>query len=149
MEMLTDFFAVLHDFDQLIRQIFWMGCHEADTAKPFYLFDFLQKTGERHRFFQIFAVRIYILAQKHNLHHTVSYKLFNLSYNIFWTSASLPAAHIGYNAVAAEIIASEHNIDTGFEGILPLRRQILHNLIGIFPNVNDHTVRSEGTYDQL
>ena len=83
------------------------------------------------------AVRIYILPKEHNFNHTVSHKTFNLPDDRLWITAPFPPAHIGYNTVAAEIITSEHDIDSGFKGIFSLYRQIFYNLICIFPDV-DH-----------
>ena len=42
--------------------------------------------------------------------------------------AALPSPHIGNNAVAAEIVAAKHNVDTRLKGILPFHRKILHYL---------------------
>ena len=90
---------------------------------------------------QIFSIGIYILTKQHDFHHTVSYQMFDLSYDIFRIPASLTATDIRYDTVTAEVVASKHNVDTGFEFVFSIYRQIFHDLIGIFPDIDDHPVR--------
>ena len=52
--------------------------------------------------------------------------------------AALPPSDVGDNAVAAEVVAPEHDIDPGFKGVLPLCGQILHNKAGVLPDVHSH-----------
>ena len=67
--------------------------------------------------------------------------MFDLSDNIFRIPASLTTTDIRYDTVTAEIIASKHDVDTGFELILSVYRQVFHDLIRIFPDIDDHAVR--------
>ena len=141
MKMPADLFGLCHHADQVVRKILRMRGHEADTLQSFDLLNLLQQFCKGHRLLQILSIRIDILPQQHDFHHTVFYKSFNLTDDILRFPASLPAAHIGYNTVAAEIIAAKHNINAGLERIFTLNRKIFHDLVRIFPDVNDHSVR--------
>ena len=45
-----------------------------------------------------------------------------------------------YDTVAAEVVATEHDIDAGFKRIFPVNRKIFHDLVGIFPDIDHHAV---------
>ena len=90
---------------------------------------------------QVLSIGIDILTEQHDFHNTICYQMFDLSHNIFRIPASLTTTDIRYDTVTTEIIASKHNVDTGFELIFSIHRQIFHDLIGIFPDINDHAVR--------
>ena len=126
-----------------------MRGHKPDPPQSFNLLYFLKKLGKSHRLFQIFSIRIYILSQKHDFHHSICHQTFNLPDNIPWIPAPLSSSYIGNNTIAAEIIAAKHNVDTGFKRIFPLNRKILYNLVCILPDVNDHPVREQGRNYQL
>ena len=64
--------------------------------------------------------------------------MFDLSYDIFRIPASLTATDIRYDTVTAEVVAPKHNVDTGFEFVFSIYRQVFHDLIGILPDVDDH-----------
>ena len=85
-------------------------------SSPFNLFHIgCRSSAKRDRMFQILSIGVDILSQKHDFHYAVFYQSFNLPDNIFRLSAALPSPHIGHNAVAAEVVAAKHDIDTGFE----------------------------------
>ena len=138
--MSADLLGMLHHLDQLIRQILGVGGHETDPLQSFDSFYILQKLCKGNGLFQIFTVRIYILSQEHDLYNAVCHQTLDLPDDILRITASLSAADIGDNTIAAEIIAAEHNIDTGFERILSLHRQIFHDLVRILPDINDHSL---------
>ena len=147
--MPADFFGSAHHFDQFIRQIFWMGRHKPDSLQSLDFFNLLKKLCKCHRMLQILSIGIDILSQKHNLHNSVCYETLNLTYDRFRVSAAFPSTHIWYNTVTAEIIAAEHDINTGFERILSLNRKVFNDLICIFPDINYHPVRLHAVRKKL
>ena len=138
--MSADLFRMLHHLNEFLRQILGMGSHESDPLQAFDLLHFLQKLRKGNGVLQILAVGIHILSEQHDLHHTVRHQAFNLPNDILRITAAFPAADLGDNTIAAEIIAAEHNIDTGFERIFSLYRQIFHDLVRILPDINDHSL---------
>ena len=140
MQMSADLFRMLHHLNEFLRQILGMGSHESDPLQAFDLLHFLQKLRKGNGVLQILAVGIHILSEQHDLHHTVRHQAFNLPNDILRITAAFPAADIGDNTIAAEIIAAEHDIDTGFERIFSLYRQIFHDLVRILPDINDHSL---------
>ena len=136
--MSADLIRVFHDLDQLIGKILRMGCHEPDALDFIDFFYFLQKLCEGNFIFQVFTVGVDVLTKQHNFYYTICHKTFDLTHDCFWITAPLSSSYVWHNAVAAEIIAAKHDIDTGFKGILSLYRQVFHDLIGILPDVDDH-----------
>ena len=59
------------------------------------------------------------------------------------------AADIGDNTIRAEIVATEHDVHTGLERILPLHGKIFHDLIRILPYVYHHAVLRHALIEQL
>ena len=141
MEMFTDLFRISHHFDQFVREILRVGGHETDPLQSVDLFDLFQKPGKRHRLLKRFSIGIYILAQEHDFHHAILHQTLNLPDDRFRIPAPLTSADIGNDAVTAEVVASEHDIYARFKGILPLHRKILHDLVCILPDIDDHPVR--------
>ena len=126
-----------------------MGSHKADSLQSFNLLNLLKKLCKCHRLFQILSIRVYILTKEHNFYHIICHKSFNLANDIFWITASLTSTHIRYDTVAAEIVTSEHDVNTGFEGKFTFARKILHNLIGILPDIDHHSLRFKSCHDQF
>ena len=149
MKMEADLFAVAHRIDQLLREILRVGGHETDPLKTFDLFHSSQEFRKCDRIFQILSVGVDVLSQKHDFHDTVSHQSLDLLNNIFRLPASLASAHIRHDAVAAEVIAAEHDVDTGFERILSLDREFLHDLVCSFPYIDHHLLLHEALVEQL
>ena len=147
-QVAADFFGLFHHLYQFLRQVFGVGSHKTDALNPLYLLHFPQKSGKSDRTFSI-PVRIDVLAQKHHFHHAFRCKLPNLPQNLFRLPAALPPSHIGHNAVAAEIVAAKHNVDTGFKRVLSVQGKIFYNLIRSLPDIQDHPLRSKACPQQL
>ena len=107
-----------------------MGSHKSDSLQSFNLLNLLKKLCKCHRLFQILSIRVYILTKEHNFYHTICHKSFNLANDIFWITASLTSTHIRYDTVAAEIVTSEHDVNTGFEGKFTFARDS-EKLVGV------------------
>ena len=140
MKMEADFFAVAHRIDQLLREILRVGGHETDALQPFDFINLAQKLGKRHRLLEILSVRVDVLTEQHDLHNAVCNEAFDLCNDFLRLPAALAAAHIRYDTVAAEVVATEHDIDAGFKRIFPVNRKIFHDLVGIFPDIDHHAV---------
>ena len=139
--MLTDLFGIFHNLNQFIGKILWMRGHKPDPFQAFNLLDFLKKLCKGYRLLKVFSVGIYILPKQHDLNHAILYQHLDFPDNILWTAAPFSSPDIGYNTIAAEIIAPKHNVDAGFKEIFPIRWKLLHDLIRVLPDVNDHAVR--------
>ena len=149
MQMAADLFGVLHGIDEFIGEILRMRSHEADPLKSLDLFHSSQEFRKCDWLFQVLSVGVDVLSQKHDFHDTVSYKTLDLLDNIFRLSASLASAHIRHDAVAAEVVAAEHDVDTRFERILSLDREFLHDLVCSFPYIDHHLLLHEALVEQL
>ncbi len=149
MEVAAYLGGTLHHLYQLLGQILGVGGHETDAQKPFYLLDLLQKPGECDGLVQISAIGIHVLSQKHDFNHPVRHKIPYFLKDILRPPAPLPAPHIGYDAIAAEVVAAKHDIYPRFKRILALNRQILHNLVRILPDIYNHSVRLIGGIQKL
>ena len=115
-----------------------MRCHKTDPANAVNLLHLAEKLRKGHGILQILSIGIDILAQQHDLGHTVRSQLLDFPDNVLRLPAPLPATHIGHNAVAAEIIAAEHDVDARPEGVFPLNGKLLHDLLRILPDIYNH-----------
>ena len=138
MYMPGDFFIVPDSPDHIVGQILGVRCHETDPAYSLYFADLSEQVREGAGNIQIFAVGIDILPQQHDFHHTVGGKTLALTQDLDRLPAPLPPSHIGDYAVAAEIIAAESNICTGFKGIFARGGKRFHNSVGPVPDLDDH-----------
>ena len=115
---MTDFFALCHNLNQLVRKILGMRGHEPNPFQSIDLFYHRQKLRKGHRVFQSFSIGIHVLTKKHDFHHTVSHQLFDFVDDSLRLPASFSSANIGNDAIAAEVVAAEHDIYTGFKRII-------------------------------
>ena len=141
MQMLTNLFRLAHNFNQFIWQILRMWSHETDSFKSFNFFNLLKKLCKCHRFFKVLSIRIDILSKQHDFYNTICNKTFNLTDDCLRFTASFTSTHIWYDTVTTEVVASKHDIYTGFEWIFSFNRKIFYNLVCIFPDINDCSVR--------
>ena len=114
-----------------------MGRHKTDPLEPVDLLDLLQELREGYGVFQRLSVGVDVLSQEHDFHDPVRHETLDLTDDGLRITAPLPPADIGNDAVTAEVIASEHNIHAGFERIFPFAWKILHDLVRIFPYIDD------------
>ena len=140
MKVFADFLRMFHHFNQFVREILWMRCHKTNSFQSLDLLNFGKKLCKGHRMFQCLSVRIYILTKQHHFYDAICHEPLDLTDDIFRISAAFTATHIRHDTVATEVVTAKHNIDTGFEGKFPLTREIFHNLVCIFPNINDHAL---------
>ena len=126
-----------------------MRSHKTNTFQSFNLLDFLKQLGKADWVFQILTIGIDILSKEHDFLHAICYVTLNLTDNILRFTASLTTTHIRDNTITAEIVAAKHDIDTCFERVLAFIRQILHNLIGIFPDIYHHFAGIQTCLNQL
>ena len=137
MQMFTDFFWFTHHFNQFIWQILRMWCHETDSFQSFDLLNLLKKLCKCDRFFQILSIGVNILSKQHDFYN----EAFNLTDDCLRITASLTSTYIRYDTVTAEIVASEHDVYTGFKRIFSFYRKIFNNLVSVLPDVNNCSVR--------
>ena len=138
--MCADLLTVTHRLDQVIGQILRVGCHETDALQSLNLINLAEKLGKCHRLLQVLSVGVDVLSQQHDLHNAVCYQSLDLIDDILRLSAALPSAHVRHDAVAAEVVAAKHDVDTGLKGIFAVYRKLLHDLVGILPDIHDHAV---------
>ena len=62
-----------------------------------------------------FAVGVDVLTKQHDFHNAIVCELFDLTHNWLSDHGSALPSYVRHNTVATEIIAAEHNINTGFE----------------------------------
>ena len=112
--------AVRHHVNQFIRQILGMAGHEAD-AGDIQPVQFPQEPGEGGAARQTLAVAVHVLPQEHDLLHAAVAEFLRFPQDGLHIPAALPPAHIGHDAVGAEVVAAIHDGDVG--RVLP---QALH-----------------------
>ena len=117
-----------------------MRGHKTNPPYAFNLFNLLQKLRKGNLLIQIFPIRVDILSKQHNLCNAVLRQTPDFVQNILYLTAAFPAAYIGNNTIAAEIIAAKHNIGAGLKGILTFNRQILYNPVRILPDIYYHAL---------
>ena len=117
-----------------------MGSHESDSLNAVDFFHLPKKLRKGNGHIQIFSIGIDILSKEHDLLHPILGKLLNFPEDILRVPASFPASYIRYDTVAAEIIASKHDINSGFERIFSFYRKIFHDLVSILPDIHDHAI---------
>ena len=123
--------------DEIVREILGMRGHKADPPDPVHFAHFFEKLRKTDRVPESFAIGVDILSKQHDLCHAVCGQSLDLPYDLARIPAPLSAADIGNDAVAAEIVAAEHDIDAGLVSIFALKGQILHDPVGPVPNLND------------
>ena len=121
--------------DQVIGQILGMGGHEADALYTIHLAHLIEKLCKADGILQPFSVGIDVLSKQHDLAHAVCSQVLRLSQDLPGISASLAPAHIGHDAVTAEVVAAEHDIDAGLIGIFSLDGKILYDPVGLLPDM--------------
>ena len=126
-----------------------MGRHEANPPQALYLLDLLQKLCKGNGILQILTVRINVLPKQHHFHYAIRHQMLNFLYDFFRITAPFPPPHIWHDTVAAEIIASEHNIDSGFVRIFAVYWQLFHDLIGLLPDIDNHFMILEHGHQKL
>ena len=114
--------ALRHGLDEIVAQILGVGGHEADAlhaqrVQP------AKQAGEgiaRAR-----AVAVDILPKQHDFLHAALQKALGLAQDVVRAAGALAPAHIGHDAVGAEVVAAVHDGDVGVPGVEPLNRQVL------------------------
>ena len=147
--MTADLFRLCHNLDQLVRQILRMRGHKPYSFQTIDLYHLTQELRESDRTRQILPVRIHVLSQQHDFFDSVIHQLTDLFQDLFRLPAALPPPYIRNDTITAEIIAAEHDIYTGLKRVFPFHRQVFHDLVGIFPDINDHPVRFQHSYQQF
>ena len=114
--------ALRHGVDEIVAEVLGVGGHEADAlhaqrVQP------AKQAGEgiaRAR-----AVAVDILPKQHDFLHAALQKALGLAQDVVRAAGALAPAHIGHDAVGAEVVAAVHDGDIGMPGVEPLNRQIL------------------------
>ena len=110
-DMIAELGQITEAIDEFIGQILGMGGDETHPLQPGDVFDPAQQFGERDlpRFFT--TVGIDVLTNEGNFAHTLFDQLHYLGQNFAVGAADLAAAHVGHDAVAAEIVATLNDRD--------------------------------------
>ena len=95
--------------DQLMAGILGVAGHKADLVIAGYRTEQIEQVGKIDLFVQPLAVAVDVLPQQGDLLIALRHQLLKLRQNGGGFAAALPPAHIGYDAVGAEIIAAVHN----------------------------------------
>ncbi len=126
--------------NQLVRQILRVRCHKADSLDALHFAHHPKKLSKGHTVVVGLAVGIHVLPQEHNFLDAVLCKMPSLLHDIGSLSRALPAAHVGNDTIAAEVVAAVHNIDTCFKAVFVASRKGLHNLLRLVPDIDHETV---------
>ena len=116
------------DVDELAAGILGVAGHEAKVIVPRHLAEHGQQVGEVHPGFQALAVAVHVLAQQGDLFVTRLHQLAALRQNVLGAAAALSAAHIGHDAVGAEIVAAVHDGQPGPEVRIAADGHLFHDV---------------------
>ena len=117
--------------DQLTAGILGVAGHKADLVIARNGAQQVEQIGKIRLFFQTFAIAVYVLAQQGDFFIALLYQRFELCQNIRRGAAALAPAHIGHNAVGAEIIAPVHDGQPGAEAGITPDGQLLHHGVAL------------------
>ena len=95
--------------DQLMAGILGVASHKANLIIAGHRAEHVQQVGKIDLFVQPLAVAVDILTQQGDLLIALRHQLLKLRQNGGGFAAALPPAHIGHDAVGAEVIAAVHN----------------------------------------
>ena len=118
-DVMGDVLAVGHDVEQLPAGVLGMGGHEPDAVIPGDGVDAAEQLGEVHRLLQALAVGVDVLPQQGDFLVARLDKLAALLDDFLGAAALLPAPHIGYDAVGAEVVAAQHHRHPGPGSAVP------------------------------
>ena len=128
---MADLFALGNQVDQLPGAVLGVGGHKADAEIPLQRLDAAQQVGEGDRLAQSLAIGVDVLAQQQNLLVAHRQNLPCLPHNLVRFTADLPPAHIGHDAVGAEIVAAVHDLQRSLYAAAALDGQPLGD--GVLP----------------
>ena len=114
-----------------------MRGHEPDPFDARDPADLVKQFGKAHRLSQRLPVGIHVLPKKHDLDHAVLCQAFDLAEDVLRFAASFPPAHVGHDAVGAEIVAAEHDVDARFPWNVALYGQVFDDAPFFIPDLDD------------
>ena len=97
------------------RQVLGVAGHVPDTADTVHTVHGLQQVREVHA--HALAVGIYVLAQQSNFRDPPLRQRADLGNHFLQRPGPLPPPHVGYDAVGAEVVAAEGDVDESRERI--------------------------------
>ena len=131
MDMLAQVILRGNGIDQLTAGILGVAGHKADLVIARNGAQQVEQIGKIRLFFQTFAIAVYVLAQQGDFFIALFHQGFELCQNIRRGAAALAPAHIGHNAVGAEIIAPVHDGQPGAEAGITPDGQLLHHGVAL------------------
>ena len=121
--------------DQLAAGILGMAGHKADLVITGHGAEQVEQVGKIDLFGQALAVAVDVLAKQGDLFVTFSNQLLELGQDGGRFTAALTPAHVGHDAVGAEIIAAVHDGQPGAEAGIAADGHFLNDsvaLLGLF-----------------
>ena len=101
--------------------------HEADVVVTRHGAQQVEQVGEVDLFFQALAVAVHVLTQQGDLFVACFHKAAELGQDVAGLAALFAAAHIGHDAVCAEVVAAIHDGQPGAELALAPDGDVLHD----------------------
>ena len=117
MQMLAEFVQAAEAVDQLIGEILRMGGGEADPCDPLDGIDLTQQLGKGDFPRILLPVGVDVLTDQGDLPHPRGRKFPHFGENFAARPADLPTAHMGDDAIGAEIVAALHDGDETGDGV--------------------------------
>ena len=118
-----------HFVNQRVGQILGMRGHKANALDA-RLADAVQKLCKGYALAAVQAVAVYILPDQHDFLYAGFYQLVGLAHDIVRSTGTLTPAHIGHDAVGAEIVAAVHHRDIRLDIAFTVNRQALGQRAG-------------------
>ena len=125
-QVLAHRFEVGERPDQPGRDVLGMRGHEADAGESRHVSQRLEQVGEvlRPGESRFPAVGVHVLAEQRHFAHAPLRQSPHFLHDVAGRAAGLRSAHVGHDAVRAEVGAAGHDLDPGQRALPPHRRKI-------------------------
>ena len=125
-----------------------MARHKAD-ARDAALRRTMQHLGKAGLAVEVAAVAVDVLSQQRDLHHALFGELSELSADVFQRATLLATAHVGHDAVGAEVVAAGHDGHPGAPGASAGCRQVAGKAVVGLDGLDHRGARLQALLQQL
>ena len=130
MDMGRALFALRHGREEALGRVLGMARHKPDAEIARNGVDFAQKPGEIHVLVQPPAIGVHVLAEERNVLIPGGDEALRLAHDVPAPAGALAPAHIGDDAVRAEVVAPVHNGEPRLYAAVPLAGEAFGDRLG-------------------
>ena len=108
-----------------------MARHEADAKIAGDGVDHADEVGEVHPAVEVLPVGVHVLPEQGDVLIARFHKLSRLAQHVLRPAGALPSAHVGHDAVGAEVVAAVHDRQPGLHAAVSLLGDALGHGAGV------------------